>query len=773
MGVRPLTTWAQRERCWGRRCRWAREPQEVPQEEVPHERSPRARHLENVRLRAQSPEPFYLHKGDILESHPSGLGSWRVGESESLGLRPDTIPQGTAVPLGSPEDARLSVSLRETYQRNLRETSSHDRRSLFSSKASPLQVRRPRPASSFTSPFRFSSPSFPTQSLPCPPGGAPVTPSPTAEGSPGLLFDRTPPPGLTSTAGLSPAASPTWGQSARGGGAHSPEDAPLLRPGPPLRADPRLPPQAGGALERSPTLEDPVILSLARQSLREQTARLQADYESQISALQEKLSLANRPPSSDPREANQILRDRCENLERSVMETRSRARALEEQNLHLERQLSEWQGRYDLTSATVTTLHERLEAANQSCREKEAVEERLRARLQLLEEAQVQAYRLSDDTDAQRKQEHSMLRDLLVEYDTLGKDHERVKDKLVSTEDKLFDAIAQISELKRVVSKLESQVKQLEHESLKTRHLTRSQSQRSGAGLYHHPDLLLSPGRSLADLDTSSRRWADTGPALHQTAAHTSRHYPSPEKEEMPVAEAPPRREAPPGPLVLTEESRSSDGRGPPRPEGQGPLSSHSGRRGELMAPRSERSSPKRCPSENYSTAFGPAPSWRRHSHTWSDVRLDQRAVMSPSPSNSCNAKKRLQFSEETEANHQPSSGKEGVTSGADPIERAVGVAWEEHGAEPPHPYATPLSCHNRLQSLADTERLFDQLTLEKKQIESSLSRLPSPTGGRGTLQARLEEEALEARLEKVDRELGSIRMTLKRFHVLRSSTNN
>ncbi|GCB82503.1 hypothetical protein scyTo_0021629, partial [Scyliorhinus torazame] len=55
--------------------------------------------------------------------------------------------------------------------------------------------------------------------------------------------------------------------------------------------------------------------------------------------------------------------------------------------------------------------------------------------------------------------------------------------------------------------------------------------------------------------------------------------------------------------------------------------------------------------------------------------------------------------------------------------------------------------------------------------IEAALSRIPGSTG-RMTLQARLEKEALEDRLEKINRDLGSIRMTLKRFHVLRTSAN-
>ncbi|XP_035235156.1 M-phase phosphoprotein 9-like [Anguilla anguilla] len=824
---RLLTTWAQRERRRGRRRRSAREPREEAREEALEERafegSAQAGRLENFRSLAQPPQPFYLQQWDPPECPASGLTFWRSEEKELFCPRLDTLDRGTSrfvqeapVDLCSPEQARLSVPLREIYRRRQRETRSHDWSSSFSSKTSltqvevlhtAAQVRQPRP--SFTSPFRFSSPSFPTQSQPSPPGGAPVTqesapegPGPChTDGSLRTLLHGTSHPGLASMAVVSPATSPTGGRGACGGAhgtPHSQEEA--GHPKPPPRADPWRPP----SLQNSPSLEDPVVLSLARQSVREKNSRhiadLRAYYESEISVLKEQLSLANRPPGSEEKETNQILRDRCEHLERSVVETKSRARELEEQNLRLGRQLCEWQERYDSASATVTALQQRLEAANRSRREKEEAAnwserekeeagEQLRGRLSQLEGAYLQAYRLSDHQDAYRKQENRVLQDLLADYETLEKDHGRVKDKLVSTEDKLFDAIAQISELKRVVSKLESQVKQLEHENLRSRHLPHSHPQPSGAGLYHHPDLLLSPSRSQADLETSSRKWTDPGQPLDQTAANTTRHYSSPEKEEIwggSRAGRTPQEGNPPG---SADESFDCDGgeeihrgRGPPQAGPPGPLLQPqricpsviiSARRDKLMAPPPDKSSPKRCPSENFSTAFGPAPSgpapsWQRHSHSWSDVRLDQRGLMSSSPSHSSNAKKRLQCSGEPEANHQPSNGKGGVASGEDPIEQ--GAEGKEAG--PPRPSAAPLSYQDRLQALPDTERLFDQLTLEKQQIEAALSRIPNTAGGRITLQAKIEEEALEARLESVNRELGSIRMTLKKFHVLRSSAN-
>lgn len=79
--------------------------------------------------------------------------------------------------------------------------------------------------------------------------------------------------------------------------------------------------------------------------------------------------------------------------------------------------------------------------------------------------------------------------------------------------------------------------------------------------------------------------------------------------------------------------------------------------------------------------------------------------------------------------------------------------------------------CQPRVRSLSDAERLLDELTQEKQQIESTLSRIPG-AGARVTLQSRLDQVSLEQRLEQVNSDLGFIRMTLKRFHILRSSAN-
>ncbi|KAG9333203.1 hypothetical protein JZ751_012984 [Albula glossodonta] len=674
----PLTTWAQRRRrrpALGQQreacgeARAVRSAAETPQT--------RANPLEN------STHPVHLKHRDSQVVPGTGLAYWKLDDKELFHPLPDSL---------------TSVSF-------------------------PLQQEAsaypPRRTPSFTSAFRLSGPSFPTQSQPLPLGGAPKDGS-LAASSIGMFCRRS-----DSMAAASPASSPSDGQDPCGGTNgrpyHMEEPSPAQLPALP-RPDPWLTTPARAYLDTTAAVEDPVLLSLARQSMREKTSRhiadLRAYYEAEISSLKQQLALAKQPPSSDVKAANQILKDRCSELERRVAETMARTKELEEHNLLLEKQLTERQERYDTTVATVTALQRQLEESKQSEREKEAVAEQLRARLQQLEQAYRHAYRASDDRDTQSQREHRMLQDLLTEYEDLGKDHERVKDKLVSAEDRLFDARAEISELKR--------------------------------------------------------EGPHTGQPSDLPAASTTRHHSPPEGEgpQGPlIGEEPPRREALLAPaiksLIQLEETRATEGRALQRPDSQGSRTSHShsvAKRDRLVAPLSAKSSPKRCPSENYSTAFGPSRPWQCSTHTWFDVRLDERGLMSSSPSHSSNAKKKLQVSE---ANHQPSNGGRGGSSGTESMKRAMELSCEEQGAEGSEaerawPSDTPLSYQERLHSLADMERLFDGLTREKQQIEAALSRIPG-SGGR---------EALEERLENINRELGSIRMTLKKFHILRSSAN-
>lgn len=193
-------------------------------------------------------------------------------------------------------------------------------------------------------------------------------------------------------------------------------------------------------------------------------------------------------------------------------------------------------------------------------------------------------------------------------------------------------------------------------------------------------------------------------------------------------------------------------------------------KRETLLMPLSAKSSPKRCPTENYSTAFGRMMPREEHLVKRFDGHGDQRRH---SFHNSSSPRKRLQY---TSADREDDLQQSESSGSVKPSEGNFQLGWEEQGAGPGSSLRDSLEDSaplylDRLHSLAEAEKLFDELTQEKLQIEAALSRMPG-AGGRVSLQTRLDEVALENRLERVNRELGSIRMTLKRFHVLRSSAN-
>ncbi|XP_041742696.2 M-phase phosphoprotein 9 isoform X4 [Coregonus clupeaformis] len=851
-----------------------------PQEQQPSPRkSPRDSPLDNTDLQNQhgwaapSTNSFPLRRSDSLMSEASGLTYWRLDESELYRPLPNSFDSGAylllqeaSISLTSPEDQKLS--LREIYHNKQRTTESKRTDWDLSRTCSPtspqvltldptVHLRQSDRTSGFTSPSHFSSPSYPTQPHLYPRVGTPCTPV-----SPDSMAEGSANPGDTdctsNTSSLSAAAlTPARVASARIKPAPSTlsTSKPLVLPSSQQRkalanqaseeegshthtstlkqlavsgrqTHSHTLSQGSPHMEKAASLEDPVVVSLLREKLREKHSRhvadLKAYYEAEIKVLRDKLDLRDLP--HDLEQSNHTLRQRCAQLEKALSEASSRIQELENKNSILEKQLTDWPERYHTACSTATSLQQRLDESRRSGREKDTSAGRLRTRVRQLEEALENACRETEEKEARREREYKMLQDLLGEYDSLRKDHEGVKDNLVSTENKLFDANEQISELKRVICKMESQVNQLDYvNQARNRQDVHNHTQPSGAGCSSPPEHeqpqnqgggvkeargpLTPLMRSLIELeetrttecrapcktshsttDSLSLASCKTQSSSHRlgsrrpTVGFIERNHREPQTQDRDTAM---EGVASPGrgvagletgmsgtvrgvSLLRAQRSLSPEGHRssslPPRAQRATFPPTTPTKRETLMMPLSAKSSPKRCPAENYSTAFGNPPP-RQQLHNRFDVALDQRrhSFHNSSP------RKRL-FPEAP----QRSSGGSVESSGSfDPQEGVFGLGWQEQGAggscsdlQDP---GTDLQ--TRLHSLADAERMLDELTMEKQQIESALSRMPG-SGGRVSLQTRLDEVALENRLERVNRDLGSIRMTLKRFHVLRSSAN-
>lgn len=677
-----------------------------------------------------------LQRADSVASETSGLSYWKLDESDLYRPLPDNFPSASFV-AQTPEEEKC-VSLREIYQNRRADP----RGAECDSTAQKLSGR----TSVCTSPSRFSS----------------------VSGT-----------GCNSSASSSSVC------------AHEDECSQTAT----LTVKQRAPAQdTPPAARRRPTdaPQDPIVLSLLRQNLREKHSRhisdLRAYYEAEICSLKEKLELQDLP--LDLQKSNQMLKERCQHLERALTEASTHIRELEVNKQKMEKQLTEWSERYSSVSSSVQLLHARVQESERCRQQQECSISRLQSRMQEQEEELQSARRAADQQEAQWSTQHRRMQELLHEYDSLRREHEGAKDKLSSAENRLCDASEQICELRRVICKLETQVRQLQHESVsRTRQAVHSHTQPSGAGLLHHPDLLQRPleadVRNGSPSDASSR--GSVCPA---------------EREQQECR----RRDAPVTPLMKilmqTEDSRATDGRAlsthtrssarlarrrptvvfmeersgspeghrssslPPRAQRALPASTPT-KRDTLLTPLSAKSSPKRCPSENFSTAFGrPLPS-HEHLQNRFDVERSQ-----PSP------RKRLQFrpSERREGKPQSSLGSSDPAESSESEEPALGL-WQEVEQEKEQEEEVQMAgsadvcCQPRVRSLSDAERLLDELTQEKQQIESTLSRIPG-AGARVTLQSRLDQVSLEQRLEQVNSDLGFIRMTLKRFHILRSSAN-
>ncbi|XP_075835099.1 M-phase phosphoprotein 9 isoform X2 [Microtus pennsylvanicus] len=598
------------------------------------------------------------------------------------------------------------------------------------------------------------------------------------------------------------------------------------------------------------SLEDPVMLSKIRQNLKEKHARhiadLRAYYESEINSLKQKLEAKDTSAIEEWKKKNEILIDRCGQLDSALNEATSRVRTLENKNNLLEIEVSDLRERFSAASSASKILQDRIEEMRTSNKEKDNTIIRLKCRLQDLEEAFENAYKLSDDKEARLKQENKMFQDLLGEYESLGKEHGRVKDTLNTTENKLLDAHTQISDLKRMISKLEAQVKQVEHENM--------------LSLHHSAKGPTRPSRAntLATSDVSRRKWLipgaeysiftgqplDTRKTDNQLEESRVPGYHSPPEKDSSLGCSPSsllvkkQRDAPDAPIVKalkeldderifknwgtqTEKEDTSSKLVNPRqtepsvntgcspekcaqqrPKRQSSASQRSSslppssrkantptKREIMLTPVTVTYSPKRSPKENLSPGFSHLLSKNESSPIRFDILLDDLDTVPVSTLQQINPRKQLQFlplddSEEQKYSEKASDDSVNHSSCPEPLPSGVKKvsarqAWEKSKSvslEQCKPVPATLQGNDfeytaKIRTLAETERFFDELTKEKDQIEAALSRMPSP-GGRVTLQTRLNQEALEDRLERINRELGSVRMTLKKFHILRSSAN-
>ncbi|XP_063470715.1 M-phase phosphoprotein 9 isoform X10 [Symphalangus syndactylus] len=515
------------------------------------------------------------------------------------------------------------------------------------------------------------------------------------------------------------------------------------------------------------SLEDPVILSKIRQNLKEKHARhiadLRAYYESEINSLKQKLEAKEISGVEDWKITNQILVDRCGQLDSALHEATSCVRTLENKNNLLEIEVNDLRERFSAASSASKILQERIEEMRTSSKEKDNTIIRLKSRLQDLEEEFENAYKLSDDKEAQLKQENKMFQDLLGEYESLGKEHRRVKDALNTTENKLLDAYTQISDLKSTLATSDVSRRKWLIPGAEYSIFTGQPLDTQDSNVDNQLEETCSPGhRSPLEKDSS--------PGSSSTSLLIKKQR---ETSDTPIMRA--LKELDEGKMFKNwgtqTEKEDTSNINPQQTE----TSVNASRSPEKCAQQRQ----KRLNSASQRSSSLPPSNRKSSTPNTVPVSTLQRT----------NPRKQLQFlpldgseektySEKATDNHvNHSSCPEPVPNGVKKV--SVRTAWEKNKSVSYEqcklvsvtPQGNDFEYTAKIRTLAETERFFDELTKEKDQIEAALSRMPSP-GGRITLQTRLNQEALEDRLERINRELGSVRMTLKKFHVLRTSAN-
>ncbi|XP_053328209.1 M-phase phosphoprotein 9 [Spea bombifrons] len=567
----------------------------------------------------------------------------------------------------------------------------------------------------------------------------------------------------------------------------------------------------------------PLTLSNIRRSLREKHARHISDlrdyYESEISNLKQQILANNSSIPTEEHKKITSLSERCAHMEGAVTEASKRIRILENKNNELETLLHEWRERCKTANDNAKVLQEQVEGMRTSNKEKENAISRLQSKLKELEEALEKAFRVSDDKGGRIKQEQKRFQDLLSEYQSLGKEHERVKDTLCSAENKLCEAHDENKELKRLILKLEAQIKQLEHENtVKLRHISESHLLQSSV-----KSEMVNAVHNLRSLDVAKRKCLAPGSEcsmftgqpldnkncdVENTKNNTylPNRYSSPPDKNAPFDTFPGKAvgkdsESHKSPILKAlkdfEEGKVIKSWGTPtekqnagfqlpgrrqtigfndswssfaspekQKDGHRRMNSPSGPRSSSVPPSNRKPtpvttptkrelmimpvcvkySPKRSPRENLSPGFSQCNEenpMTRFGGAWDG----------PSTSKDPSPRKRLQF--------MSLDDPEGIQRSRSESQLPILVP----------PYETELTYNERVKNVADVERLFDDLTEEKQQIEAALSRMPG-AGHRLSLQMRAKKEKLEDRLEKINRDLGSLRMTLKKHHILPTSAN-
>lgn len=509
---------------------------------------------------------------------------------------------------------------------------------------------------------------------------------------------------------------------------------------------------------------------------------------------------------------NEELRQRCRELQDDYHDSKSEIRELQQKIQGLEIRATDYAQRYDQSQAQVLSLGSRLEELTEFAKEKEARSADLEAKNKRVAESLQMAYKKEKELTDSLHAAKTTIQRLVDKYEMLEKDYTILKESAAATQEKLLQSRHEAIETNNKLSRLEMDNKQLQHDNEILKHdLTMTRSSLSMRTSYEDsfsPSRGGDRGRANHNASTSVR--TRSGERSQHNASPTPGSKSKPRHTSCEDRLISPSEDSLQSPILRAEEELRRL---------QGSVAGGAGSKSSEFAPKLQRkfygtevpSQTRASPTNRNRCSFSPNSSKTRSSlekkgRSTTQGRDGGRGSKAGGSKLSFKAEPLNYITErektENMSNHRDKKSRDSLASDRDqssssrkPAFASNGMSgdvamerikagdivsrpeWEDMFTSMAPSRSTSNGVNTssnraatreqilqeRVQNIDNLEKKYDKLVTQKRKYESSLSKLPVH-GHRG------EKERLEAELDQLDKELGSVRMSLKRFHVLKST---
>ncbi|KAH9525716.1 hypothetical protein Btru_002169 [Bulinus truncatus] len=521
-----------------------------------------------------------------------------------------------------------------------------------------------------------------------------------------------------------------------------------------------------GSCDSSLCESDDVLSPRTRISLREKHAKhladLKAYYEEELKELRQ--LLAARQDGHSGMTAgekilsgeNQELRQKRKELQDALHDSRIEIRELQQKIHGLEIRASDYAERFDTSQSQVLSLKTRLEEVTEFAKEKEALASETEIKHKKTIEALQMSYKKEKELSESLHNAKITIQRLVDKYEALEKDHALLKESLSATEEKLFTSRSELMDANSKLSRLELEVKQLKHDNDILKHeraiacsnqvvkTSYEEAYSPTSGFERSRSTYSSPVKSRARSADRSQ-YNNTSPDSESNIDFIRSPILRAERELRNLQKSFSTQDFTPklqkkfyGSEVSPRKSANAISNGHSSPhDQQTKLSSHS----RPCKPADEQA--PRTPSRGGNISKEIQKGGER-------VQRESKVRSSPS----------VKKSSSNENGFSGDQAVDKVKSG----EIVSRPAWEDVYTSMAAPSkqdsitgklaalnsTREMIIKERLQNIEHLERKYDELCQEKRKYESALNKLPAQ-GHRG------EKDKLEAELDRVDRELGSV----------------